>query len=298
MTTSATALPRHLVVATDFGPSADNALARALALAQGLGARLSLLHVVEPLPIVSAWGDAGSAAWLGVEALVQAGEEALARQIARVPGAGAAGVTAACRVGMPRRDLGRIARELGGELLVLGARNERRLGDRLIGNTAQAAVHHACLPLLVCRRPAAAPWREVLAATDFGEAAARAVALAEALSPGARRRLLHVHASLPEATLALVQPDPGQLERYAAAAEADASQRFDALCAGLPGWTGHFRRGHAGELLMEAIATHQPDLVALGSRGHGPWIGGLLGSLGQRVLAQAEADVLLALAAT
>ena len=60
MTTSATALPRHLVVATDFGPSADNALARALALAQGLGARLSLLHVVEPLPIVSAWGDAGS----------------------------------------------------------------------------------------------------------------------------------------------------------------------------------------------------------------------------------------------
>jgi nucleotide-binding universal stress UspA family protein len=296
MTTHAIALPRHLVVATDFGPSADNALARALQVAAAAGARTSLLHVVEPVPIISAWGDAGTAAWMGLEALMEAGQAALGRQIERVAGAREAGVAMACRVGLPRRDLGRIARELGGDLLVLGARNTPRLGDRLIGSTAQAAVHHAPLPLLVCRRPAAAPWREVLAATDFGPAAAAAIVLAEALSPSARRRLLHVHATLPEATLALVQPDPGQLERYAAAAEAEASQRFDTLCAGLPGWIGHFRRGPAGELLMEAIATHQPDLVALGSRGHGPWIGGLLGSLGQRVLAQGEADVLLTLA--
>jgi nucleotide-binding universal stress UspA family protein len=286
-------LPTHLVVATDFSPSADQALRRADALAHHLGARVSLLHVIEPLPVVSAWGDPGAAAWIGLEALQEAGARALERQVAAHPDL-RAGVSARhCLIGQPRRDLGALAAEIGGDLLVLGAHAPTGLGQRLLGSTAQAAVHGCPVPLLVCRRPATTAWHQVLAATDFSPSAEAAVALAEALAPEAGKRLLHAHPPLPEATLALMQPDPVQLERFVAEAERMASEHFAEACRRAPGWIGQFRRGEAPDLVVREATLHGADLVALGTRGHGRWLGGLLGSVGQKVLAALDADVLL-----
>lgn len=293
MTLHPDAPPTHVVVATDFSPCADDALRRGDALAARFGARLSLLHVVEPLPVLSAWGDPGSVAWIGLDALVEAGTAKLERQRAAATGLQTPVIALHCRVGQPRRDLGSLAAEVGGDLLVLGAHAPAGLGQRLLGSTAQAAVHASPLPLLVCRRPAAAPWREVVAATDFGVAAAKAQALAERFAPDAGKRLLHAHAPLPEATLALVQPDPAALEAYLARAEREASARFAALCEASPGWIGLFRRGDPTDVVVREAGALQADLVALGTRGHGPWLGSLLGSVGQRVLAKLDADVLL-----
>lgn len=293
MTNPAASAPTHLVVATDFSPCADEALRRADALALRFGARLSLLHVVEPLPVVSAWGDTGSVAWIGLEALQEAGLKLMARQLAANPSLQSPGIALHCLVGQPRRDLGALAAELGGDLLVLGAHAPTGLGQKLLGSTAQAAVHGSPLPLLVCRRPAASAWRRVLAAADFGAAAAKAQALASLLAPTAEKRLVYAHAPFPEATLAMVQPDPAMLERYAERAEREAAERLAQLGEASPGWTAHFRRGDAAEVVVREAAAQQADLVALGTRGHGPWMGGLLGSVGQRVLARLDADVLL-----
>jgi len=293
MTSSTAASPTHLVVATDFSPCADEALRRADALAARFGARLSLLHVVEPLLVTSAWGDVGSVAWMGLEALQEAGRAKLQRQREANPSLRTTAIDLHCLVGQPRRDLGKLAAGIGGDLLVLGAHAPTGLGQKLLGSTAQATVHGSPLPLLVCRRPAASAWHRVLAATDFGSAAAKAMGLAEALAPEAEKRLLHVHAPFPEATLALVQPDPSLLEQYSERAEREASQRFADLGSISPDWIRQFRRGDAAEVVVREAIIQQCELVALGSRGHGPWIGGLLGSVGQRVLARLDADVLL-----
>jgi nucleotide-binding universal stress UspA family protein len=285
--------PRHLVVATDFSPAADAALARAGTLAQRLGAALSLLHVVEPLPVMSAWGDPGAGAWLGLEALQRAGESELARQLARHAGTPAAAAVATCRVGLPRRDLGRLAQELGGDLLVIGARNERRIGDRLLGSTAQAAVHHVPLPVLVLRRPAASPWTRVLAASDGSPGATAAIALAEGLADWGEAHLLRVHPPLPEATLALMQPAQTQLETLVQGLERDAIARAEAEAQAHPRWQAAFRRGAVIDTVLGEIERRTIDLVALGTRGHGPVLGSLLGSLGQAVLSRAGCDVLL-----
>ncbi len=285
--------PTHFVVATDFSACADEALRRADALATRLGAALSLMHVVEPLPVVSAWGDPGSVAWIGLEALQAAGLERLRQQRARLTTLAHADIALRCVIGQPRRDLGALAAELGGDLLVLGTHAPTGLGKALLGSTAQAAVHATPLPLLVCRRPAASPWRCVLGAADFGPAAERALQWAEALAPAADKHLLHVHPSLPEATLALVQPDPAALERFAAEAEKAALARFETLCGRHPGWVAHFRRGDVAETVEREAAARSADLVVIGTRGHGRWIGGLLGSVGQRLLATCDADVLL-----
>jgi universal stress protein A len=290
---TSTPAPSHLVVASDFSPCADDALRRADALAMALGARLSLLHVVEPLPVVSAWGDPGSVAWIGLEALQEAGLERLKQQRARLPMLAHPDIALHCLIGQPRRDLGALAAELGGDLLVLGAHAPSGLGQRLLGTTAQAAVHACPLPLLVCRRPSAAAWRCVLGASDFGPSAGRALPWATVLAPSAEKHLLHVHPSLPEATLALVQPDPAALERFTVEAEKAAVTRFDALSAQHPDWVAHFRRGEVAETVEQEAAARGVDLVVIGTRGHGPWLGGLLGSVGQRLLAKLDADVLL-----
>lgn len=287
------ASPTHLVVATDFSPCADEALRRADALALRFGARLSLLHVVEPLPVVSAWGDTGSVAWIGLEALQEAGRKHMARQLAANPSLRSPDIALHCLIGRPRRDLGPLASGLGGDLLVLGAHAPTGLGQKLLGSTAQAAVHGSPLPMLICRRPAGSGWQRLLAATDFGAAAATAQALASMLAPTAEKRLIHVHAPFPEATLAMMQPDPAMLEHYAERAEREAAERLAALGEASQGWITHFRRGDAAEVVVREAAAQQADLVALGTRGHGPWIGGLLGSVGQRVLARLDADVLL-----
>lgn len=285
--------PTHLVVASDFSACADNALRRADALATALGAKLSLLHVVEPLPVVSAWGDPGSAAWIGLEALQAAGIERLRQQRARLTTLTHTDIALHCRVGQPRRDLGALAAELGGDLLVLGAHAPTGLGQRLLGTTAQAAVHASPLALLICRRPAAAPWVRVLGASDFSPSAERALPWPGVLAPAAEKHLLHVHPSLPEATLALVQPDPAVLERFTVEAEKAAVARFEALAARHPDWIAHFRRGDVADTVEREAIARGADLVVIGTRGHGPWLGGLLGSVGQRLLAKLDADVLL-----
>lgn len=285
--------PSHLVVASDFSACADDALRRADALAVALGARLSLMHVVEPLPVVSAWGDPGSAAWVGLEALQEAGMSRLQQQRARLTTLAHPDITLHCLIGQPRRDLGALAAERGGDLLVLGTHAPSGIAQRVLGTTAQAAVHASPLPLLVCRRPAASPWRRVLGASDFSAAAERALPWAAVLAPAAEKHLLHVHPALPEATLALVQPDPAALERFAAEAEKAALARFETLCAQHPGWIAHFRRGDVADTVEREATARGIDLVVVGTRGHGPWLGGLLGSVGQRLLGRLDADVLL-----
>lgn len=283
----------HLVVASDLKPASDEALLRAHALAHRLGARLTVLHVVEPLPVVSAWGDPGGVVWSGLDALLEAGRAGLAKHLAKGPALQDPVPEQAVRLGNPRRDLGTLAAELGGDLMVVGSRRDRGLGDRLLGSTTQAVVHQVRMPLLVVRRPAAAGWQQVLAAVDESEAARQAVVLAAGIAPEAKRRLLHVHPPLPEATIGLVQPDPGSLGDYARAAEKAATERFDAIAKDFPSWTAEFRRGPVIDTVLAEITDRAPDLVALGTQGRGPWIGGLLGSVSQAVVAHADVDVLL-----
>lgn len=286
--------PRHLVVATDLGEASANATRRALSLAKTLGARLSLLYLVEPLPMVSSWGDPTVAAWVDVDILQGAGETALQRHRATLGLDTREDIDSVVRIGLPRRDLGLMAQSLGGDLLVLGLRGERRIGDRLLGSTAQAAVHHCPLPLLLIRKPAASPWQHLMAATDFSDAARRAADLATDFAIWRERRLLHVVSPLPEATLGLVESTvPVEAYTQAISDEAERGLSEEAHRLG-EGWIPQLRHGSVAETVLAETTQHATDLLAIGSHGHGPWLGRLLGSVGQSALALSGSDVLLA----
>lgn len=64
--------------------------------------------------------------------------------------------------------------------------------------------------------------------------------------------------------------------------------------AAMQGWPLRVRHviGQPGPVLAEIVNVEQPDLLVMGSHGHGAFAGALLGSVSARVLAQTKAPVL------
>lgn len=65
--------------------------------------------------------------------------------------------------------------------------------------------------------------------------------------------------------------------------------------AAMQGWTLRERHviGHPGQVLAEIVNVEQPDLLVMGSHGHGAFAGAVLGSVSARVLSQTQVPVLI-----
>lgn len=132
--------------------------------------------------------------------------------------------------------------------------------------------------------------RPITAGLDGSDesAAAAAWAAREAVRRGLPLRLVHVGQPLPDA-LALVAGEDAQT-RWASDLLADAEQQIAERHPGLAVTTDVLDDSAAKTLLA---AGRDAELLALGSRGHGPIVGFLLGSVGQQVIVQAERPVVL-----
>ncbi|MBO1330622.1 universal stress protein [Streptomyces sp. VRA16 Mangrove soil] len=120
-------------------------------------------------------------------------------------------------------------------------------------------------------------------------AAAAAWAAREAVRRDLPLRLVHVGEAAPEG-LALAA-DEVSLAQWARDLLADAEQEIAERHPGLAVTTDVLDEDGAPEALT--AAARDAELLALGSRGHGPLVGFLLGSVGQQVIAAAERPVVL-----
>jgi nucleotide-binding universal stress UspA family protein len=143
---SGPALFRTIVWATDFSPPAAAALPYAVSLARAERARLLLVHVVahEAEP-----GPPGSPPDLATE-LQERARECLRRAVPPE-------VRRECSVeeivaaGRAHREIARIAREEGAELIVMGAQGADALDHLIFGSTAQRVSRTAPCPVLTTR---------------------------------------------------------------------------------------------------------------------------------------------------
>ncbi|MFI7005160.1 universal stress protein [Streptomyces sp. NPDC050145] len=133
--------------------------------------------------------------------------------------------------------------------------------------------------------------RPVTAGVDGSpeSAAAAAWAAREAVRRDLPLRLVHVGQLLPE-TLVLAADEAAQIQ-WAHDLLAEARRELAERHPGLAVTTDVLEDDGAGESLIAAAAG--AELLALGSRGHGPLVGFLLGSVGQQVIAGAERPVVL-----
>jgi universal stress protein A len=142
----------------DFSTASDRVIERALLLARSTGARLVLLHIVVPPPLV-ARRLAQSA---GGSELIQDAVEAAAEELRKIQRRlRDRGVTAHAvhATGEARTCIVEQAERLGADYIVIGSHGHTAFYDLLVGSTASAVLKRAACPVVVVP-PGTAAWRQ------------------------------------------------------------------------------------------------------------------------------------------
>ncbi len=140
---------RHVLVAFDGSPEAELALDHAIVMAQVYRARLALVAVVPPPPLL-AWQAPGG--MRGMHETEQTELEAALRRAAdRVPDD--MSVTTRLLDGDPARELLRAASDGDHDVLVMGSRGRGRMTAALLGSVSNRVMHDADIPVIVIHRP-------------------------------------------------------------------------------------------------------------------------------------------------
>ena len=146
---------QRFLVPLDFSESADQALDYAITLAGKLGARLTLLHVMQLLPM----GGVDMGVTLPV-AYVQDLEAEIRRSLAsrleRVTTAGLEGDMVIVH-GVPFHEILETSKALPADLIVMGTHGRTGLHHVLLGSVAEKVVQLAPCPVLVARQPTITP---------------------------------------------------------------------------------------------------------------------------------------------
>ncbi len=300
-----------ILLATDGSPDAAEAARAAVALARGAGARLHVVH---------AWqyaSYAGLEMYGGTSSLLYAGDEQIAREVlaAAVAALATPGVTVAgqhLRRDRPASAIVALAAELEADLIVLGSRGLGPIRRLLLGSVADEVAHTAASPTLVIRGGAGSwPPAHVVIGDDGSSAATQAAALAATIGGlcGATGVLVRTYPPLPthfrlaEPLLAAALPgmDEAVLPTVQQLRDEAIDQAERDLAARALALAPHFGATPAVLVLSDAPAATLLDvagarghaLIAVGSRGLGPFQRFRLGSVSSAVLHAADGPVLV-----
>ncbi len=143
---------KTIVAATDFSPGAEEALRQGQALALQHGSRLILVHVLPPLVTPNPLLDEFVVNQTTL-ALRQGLKDTCQQELEKRRREAAPGLNLEIRLleGDPSRELTRLAKEEGADLIVMGSTGVSGLAETVFGSTAQKVVRRAPCSVLVAR---------------------------------------------------------------------------------------------------------------------------------------------------
>jgi nucleotide-binding universal stress UspA family protein len=187
----------RILVPTDFSDLSKAALERGVLLAEAFGARVTVLHVVVPSPVVLPADPALPLAPLPVQAIdVRSATRSLHAFVRPFRRAGVRIETLA-REGDPARDIAVAADALSADLVVMGTHERTGLERLLLGSVAERTLRRLHCPVLTVSRVEPAivrpGFRRILCPIDLTGASARTVEAAVALADRNAAELTFVH---------------------------------------------------------------------------------------------------------
>ena len=289
---------KKILVATDFSPHADRALAHALELAKLFSAGLELFSSgYIPAPALAAV-SLGMAPGLIGQARSETAQkvETLAATL-RARGFEAASSTSTEE---PAAAITERAAELGADLVAVGTRGHTGLAHVLLGSVAERVAQLARAAVLTAHAdsPAPAPYRSVLVPTDFSPDSDAAVAWARALVARTSGRLVLLHAyDLPSIAVTGSGFAVASVEKALADS---ARQKLGELRESLSGIQVEtvISAAQPDPAIFEAIERMHADAVVMGTRGRTGLAHVLMGSTAERVIRRAHVPVISVKAAS
>jgi universal stress protein E len=272
-----------LLCATDLQTKSDAAVDRAYLLRDSMNARLSLVHVVPPVG-----AEDGN--------LEQRMLSASSRLALRAKHAGG-DAELVVRCGRPPS----VVREEAARanLIVIGPHPAEGLSDGLRGTFTEKLLSEARCPVLIVRRPATGSYQRLLLALDGSRATGQVVRAAERLGATENAAFAAVHAHEPPYEAMMNTVGVGNLS-VASYASASMSQAASLIHSQMRLHSVDWRRyrmmlmdARPGAAIREALRETNPDLLVMGTRGHGRFRRALLGSTAHEMLSSVDCDVLL-----
>lgn len=285
----------HLLIAIDFTPSCRNALRHGIRLASEWGAQVSAVHVMDEF-LVHELKRALSAD----QATIRADWLARLTRFVEETESGSAHVNMEVRIGSPHAEIVEVARVIGADLLIMGARGSREEPNR-VGAIAAKCVRKAPLDVLLVREDARGPFKHLVTCVDFSDNSKKAIQLALyiAKEEAASLDCIHVYQSAIAMSIDYggmvsslpVSADAHVLETW----EAELAQFVTPLQQDYPSVrvkTRVIERADIRGAVLDQVKESQADLVVLGTRGKSGLREFLMGTTAERIVAYAPCSVL------
>jgi nucleotide-binding universal stress UspA family protein len=182
-------------------------------------------------------------------------------------------------------------------LLVIGSRRGNPLRELVLGTQAERLIRLCRVPVLVVKRPARGAYRRVLVPVELGPQARPVIAAALRMARAPRLEVLHALDTREE--IAMRACNLGEVEvrrqRQRAAQRAQAALQDLIADAGTssPEAIPSIGFGDAAMVVLARERAVRAELLVIGKRTRGLLADFFLGSVTQRVLAAARADVLV-----
>jgi universal stress protein E len=275
-----------MLLATDFRPASEEAADVAVRLATTFGSRVTLLHVLEPVP---EWPAALAGEREEAAAALQEMGQKLAAQKVLV-------VESSVPVGPPADTIVRKAEEIDAELIVIGAGERSRVDHFSPGPVAQAVLEHALAPVLAVRAgEPALRFQKILCPVDQSGPSDRGMQNAVRLARvfGGEVVVLTV---IPEVSWVSATVKTGHLgarAEYEAKWKVEFEKHLARVGFDDVKVTREIRHGVPHQEILAAAREHQADAIVMGATGKSRLARVLLGSVTRRVLRQLPCSLLL-----
>jgi nucleotide-binding universal stress UspA family protein len=297
---------KHVLCPVDFSEFSRHAFGRAVAVARGYGADLTVLHVLPVPSMVPALpygpegpGPFGFEAVDRVRALAELSQFLGAEHSAGVPVRYEAAESPAVH-----KEILQQASRISADLVVMGTHGRSGFDHLLLGSVAERTLRTSRVPVLVVPPhtrdvvpPPIEPFRSVLCAVDFSQDSARALEHAASLARhgAGRLTLLHVVEPMPVGYDPMGGP-PFDIAGYEFRLEESGRAQLqklapDRLTAGCEVETV-LARGKAYKEILRVAAECQADVIVLGVHGRNAFDRLVFGSTTEHIIRRARCPVL------
>ncbi|MBB3190208.1 universal stress protein [Halomonas cerina] len=277
-------MTRTLLFACDLSAENRAAFARAIRLAVDSGARLDVIHVLDPYLPRRVLHDLEEAVVADIGATL-----ADLREDYALPEPASLIQTV---TGAPYAEIIREAHEREADMIVLGAHRKRGQPDLVSGTTLARVLRSAPCPVLSVSQPASREWEEILVPVDFSLTSRHTLRETLKRFPEGRLTLLHAWDIPGERELGSDSDYIRWRDREVARLRTQLDRETEQLMGELdqvPELELVLEQGEPLEVLLSHLRRQPPDLLALGSRGQ-------LGHHSQitsRLLAEPHCDIML-----